>query len=1458
MKGFRMKSSLSSFLNKCLDNTSFLKSIDDGELLSIRHAHDFSYIKFFIKFSNLVQEQIIENCQNSIAEQLKINKVFICPKYTPTLLNESSFPYLLTRIKGISQMISGLLEDSILELGEKTLTIHLKHGGYGLLHKFGAEKKIEQLILDEFSFSLRVVFDGVKELSEKESTSLQNLLAKQSDSEKKCVKSHSESTPPWEETPIEQTPPKMNNMIEKTDYEAFDYPFLLNNTKIIKGKKITKEPDTLISIQDEKKNIAVWGEIFDIQAREYKEGTRLLRIFSITDFTNSISFKVFSSLEKEDNYADLKVGTSVYLYGNVEYDVYDRSLVFNPFSIMRVEKKVRLDTASEKRVELHLHTNMSTMDAVTPTRELIQTAYQWGHKAIAITDHGVAQAFPDAMNAVEEIRSRGGEFKVIYGVEAYLVDDLIGAVSGDMKQDFSGEFIVFDVETTGLNPQKERLTEIGAVLLKDGEIIDRFQTFVNPNRPIPPKISKLTGIFDDMVSNAPEEEEALNAFLTFSNGRVLVAHNAGFDISFLQATAQRCQIPFSSTYIDTLPIARTLYPQLKNHKLDTVTKHLQLEDFNHHRAIDDATILAKMFAKMTSDLTEQFQITSIDKINQYMHNSKDSKKGKSYHCIILVKNQIGLKNLYRLISYAHLDYFYKKPRTLKSLLQKYREGLIIGSACEAGELYQAVLNGKNQEDLLKVASFYDYLEIQPLGNNDFMIQNGTVADKNALIDINKTIIQLGEKLNRPVIATCDVHFLHPTDSLFRAIIMASLKYKDADRQPPLYLRTTEEMLDEFSYLGKEKAYEVVIKNTNQIAEKVEDIRPIPLGTYPPSIEGSDEDLQRITYETARKIYGDPLPEIVQNRLERELSSIIKHGFAVLYMIAQKLVDKSVRDGYLVGSRGSVGSSFVATMAGISEVNPLPPHYVCPKCQYSEFTQDRSVGSGYDLPSKVCPQCGADLNADGHDIPFETFLGFDGDKAPDIDLNFSGEYQSQAHKYTEELFGKDHVFKAGTISTVAEKTAYGFVLKYLEEREKTIGRAEHLRLAKGCQGIKRTTGQHPGGMVVIPENYEVYDFTAVQHPADDSNSDIITTHFDFHSLHDTILKLDILGHDVPTLYKHLERLTNISVMDIPPNDEKVISLFTSPKALGVESDEIFSQTGTLSLPEMGTNFVRQMLIDAQPKCFSDLLQISGLSHGTNVWLNNAQDLIKDGVCTISNVIGTRDSIMTYLLKKGLEPKSAFKIMEITRKGKAPTLLNDDFKRQMLDHGVPQWYIDSCLKIKYMFPKAHAAAYVISATRLGWYKLYKPLEYYAAYFSVRGGDFDVESALGGKEEVRRKLLALKAKGNDRTVKENDTYETLLIINEMLCRGFSFLPIDLYQSHATQYQIQNGCIRLPFNSLKGLGDNAAKNLQEACEKGTFISVEELIERSHISKTIVEALEDIGALQGLPKTSQLSLFQI
>lgn len=1439
------------FFSPYIDMSGFPPLISSGEVRKIQIDSENRVLSVKIRFSSPVERETLYKLENQVAacKQLRLSRAVISPEYPAECFSLDYYPNLVLELKRREASINGTLKDSSPRLENGALVISLHHGGGEFLLSKHADHILSNLIYDEFGIKLPVRFDGVLAIDETNPVHIERM--KQTEEKKrrqavvKMVEEHEASLKqaPRKTISIRSGDTLMPCIVPETAREIFGH--------IGKGK-----PVALSTITPDIGSVMVWGEIFSVDQKETRDKQRKIYSINITDYTGSITLKIIEMVNQCKTLDTLTVGSTILVRGDVEYDKYDHEIVLRPRGIATVEQLKVEDTAPEKRVELHMHTSMSSMDGVNSASDLVKRAAQWGHPAVAITDHGVAQAFPDAMNAAAEMAKKGKPIKVIYGMEAYFVNDLVPAVKGDTDKTFQDEFIAFDIETTGLSPNSDRITEIGAVRIVNGEVRDSFDTFVNPERPIPAKITELTGITDEMVKDAPSEEEALRSFFDFcGENAVLIAHNADFDTSFIRTAALRHGMEFKNTYIDTIPMCRSLLKGIKNYKLDTVAKFLKLEDFHHHRACDDAAILAKIFLCLLQRTAEDTGAKRISEINTSLAGG-DVKKIKSYHMIILAKNRVGLKNLYKLISKSHLDYFYRNPRIPKTELMRLREGLLIGSACQAGELYEAIYEGQPWQRLCEIASFYDYLEIQPLGNNEFMIREGMVPDEEKLREFNRTIVRLGEKLNKPVVATCDVHFMDPKDGAYRKILMAGLGYKDTDEQAPLYFRTTNEMLEEFSYLGKEKAYEVVVKNTNLIADMVEQLKPIPDGTFPPFIEGAEEQLTNIVWTRAKEIYGDPLPEIVQKRLERELDSITKHGFSILYMTAQKLVADSVKHGYLVGSRGSVGSSFVANLAGISEVNPLEPHYVCPKCKHSEFITDGSYGSGFDLPPKKCPVCGTDYNRDGHTIPFETFLGFDGDKTPDIDLNFSGEYQSSAHRYTETLFGKDNVFKAGTIATVADKTAIGFVKKYEEEKGIVLHRAEELRLAMGCTGVKRTTGQHPGGMVVVPKGMEIYDFCPVQHPANDATSDSITTHFDFHSIHDTICKLDELGHDVPTIYRYLEDYTGIPVMNVSMSDPEVMSLFRSTEALGVKPEDIDSPTGTFSLPEVGTNFVRQMLVDSKPKTFSDLLQVSGLSHGTDVWLGNAQELIKNGTCTISEVIGTRDSIMTYLLHKGLEPKMAFKIMEIVRKGKAPTKLTADYIQAMKDHGVPQWYIDSCMKIKYMFPKAHAAAYMISTLRLGWYKVHRPVEYYAAYFTVRGEDFDGALVMQGREAVRRRMNEISMKGKDATAKDEAAYATLQIVNEMLARGIEVLPVDLYKSEAKKFIVEDQKIRLPFMSLAGIGEAAAKSLAEARKKGKILSIQDLRERTNVSKSVIETLAAAGVLDGLPESSQMTLF--
>lgn len=1435
------------------------QQISQGELTQLNINKQARLITLAVKFNGLVERNTLFDTEKLITKTLAYHTV-IKPHFPTELFSADYFPQLYAAVRRDIPSINGTLNNAEVRFENNTLTINLLNGGKTLLDSKGFDKALIKLVSEEFNLYISVNYTGTFEVEENS----EEYKAAIQDAQEKINRENLQKAAEFYQEEVETAEKREEKHAENTTVEIevregkFATPQIIQSSiRPLYGRSIRGKMIPISSISGDSGRIVVWGDVFDIEKKVTKSGDKNIFTIDITDYTGSTTAKVFNSIKESAVIDNIKKGDTIVVQGDVEYDKYAGELVVNARSIGTAQKVKVVDNAEKKRVELHMHTNMSQMDAVTSAGDLVNRAYQWGHKAVAITDHGVAQAFPDAMKAADKINKDEEKIKIIYGVEAYFMDDLVESVKGDADTGFDGTFICFDIETTGLSAARDKITEIGAVKVENGVITDTFSTFANPEMPIPQKITQLTGITDDMVKDAPSQSEAVGAFLDFAGDNVLVAHNAPFDTSFIAKACEDMGREYNYTSIDTVAISRAILTDIKNCKLDTVAKFLRLGDFNHHRATDDAEMLARIFINLCQRLTDDYGITKTNDINTKIAGG-DFKKLPTYHQIILVKNKTGLKNLYRLISYSHLNYFYKKPRIPKSELVKYREGLIIGSACCAGQLYMAILEGKPWGELKQIASFYDYLEIQPAGNNSFMIRDGRFNSVDELHEIDRTIIKLAKELGKPVCATCDVHFMDPTDSEFRKILMAGQGFKDAEQQAPLYFRTTAEMLKEFEWLGKDKAYEYVVENPNKIADMCEYIRPIPKGTFPPNIEGAQEQLIDITWKRAKEKYGDPLPEIVKARLDKELNSITTYGFSVLYMTAQKLVADSEAHGYLVGSRGSVGSSFVATMSGISEVNPLCPHYVCPNCKHSEFITDGSYGSGFDMPPKNCPECGTLMDQDGHEIPFETFLGFKGDKVPDIDLNFSGEYQSKSHRYTEELFGKNNVFKAGTISTVAEKTALGFVKKFAQERGLVMHKAEEKRLAIGCTGVKRTTGQHPGGMVVVPRTNDVYDFCPVQHPANDVNSDNITTHFDFHSIHDTITKLDELGHDVPTIYHYLELYTGIPVMKVSMSDPEVMSLFTSPKALGVTEEDIDSKTGTFSLPECGTAFVRGMLIEAQPKTFTDLLQIAGLSHGTDVWLGNAQELIHNGTCTISEVIGTRDSIMTYLMHKGLEPGMAFKIMEIVRKGNATKLLTEEHFKAMREHNVPEWYIDSCMKIKYMFPKAHAAAYMIATLRLGWYKVHKAVEYYAAYFTVRSENLDGAIAMQGHQAVRDKMNNIKQKQSvhEATAKDEAEFQTLQIVNEMMARKIEFLPVDIYKSEAKMFKVEDGKIRLPFSSLPGVGGAAADSLAETGKHTEYLSIEDMQIKTKVTKAVIETLKDVGVLKDLPESSQMSLF--
>ena len=1360
---------------------------------------------------------------------------------TPEALAAGYWGSIKTLVSQKSKICAGVIADAEWRVTEHKLQILVKHNMAYYLAQKHLDDAIASMIHTETGETLLVQFKNQK-ATEADRAALENNRKKK-----------------FEELSRQIITTQAEAVQEKANAEVAAVSSSVSKG-ILLGKEINGANQKIIDTKILGENVIIEGSIYNIEPREIR-GEKYIVSFDITDLSDSTTVKFFVKKSVFDAELSDKIKKGKYLrvQGEVQFDKYTKEIDIMAKNIMAAAAPApRMDDAEEKRVELHLHTQMSSMDGVTPVKKYIERAIAWGHKAIAITDHGVVQAFPDAMNAIGK-----SDLKVIYGVEAYLIDDLGSVVTMPRGQSLDDTFVVFDIETTGLSKETESITEIGAVKVVDGKIIDRFSTFVNPERPIPAEITKLTGITNEMVADAPVITEILPRFLEFCQDAVLVAHNANFDTGFIRLNAERkCGIEVKNTVLDTLELSRSLLPELKKHKLDIICEQLGVSLEGHHRAVNDAEATAEVFLKFINMLVEK-EIYKVDDINVFSSQTVNYKKLKAYHAIILAKDYVGLRNLYELISLSHIDYYFRRPRIPKSKLIQHREGLILGSACEAGELYRALLDKKPKQVIEELVNFYDYLEIQPLGNNRFMIESPKVESVHSMEDIiaiNKQIVALGEEHNKPVVATCDVHFIDPQDAAFRKIIMAAEGFADADKQAPLYFRTTKEMLKEFTYLGEEKAREIVITNTNKIADMIEKIKPIPDDTFPPKIEGADEELRQICMDKAISIYGDPLPPIVQDRLETELNSIISNGYAVLYIIAQKLVWKSVADGYLVGSRGSVGSSFAANMAGITEVNSLPPHYICDHCKYSDFESETvkafamEEASGCDMPDKDCPVCGHKLRKDGHDIPFQTFLGFEGDKEPDIDLNFSGDYQQQAHAYTEVLFGKGKVFKAGTIGTLADKTAYGFVKKYFDAREITPHNAEIQRLTEGCTGVKRTTGQHPGGLMVVPSDHDIHEFCPIQRPANDVNSTVTTTHFDYHSISGRLLKLDLLGHDDPTVIRMLYDLTGVNPQDVPLGDPETMSLFESPKALGVTEEEINCKTGTLGIPEFGTKFVRGMLIDTKPKTFADLLRISGLSHGTDVWLGNAQTLIENGTITLKETISTRDSIMIYLINKGVEKKKSFKIMEKVRKGKG---LTEEDIADMKASDVPDWYIESCQKIKYMFPKAHAAAYVMMAFRIAYFKINYPEAYYASYFSVRAcDDFDYSCMCQGIDVARDAILEIQAKGQEATAKDKNKQTVLEIVVEFYARGFKFCPIDLYRSDAKNFLPTEEGLLPPFSSLQGLGVNAAQSIVEGRKDGEFNTLEELKERTSLGRSLIDLLKENGVLDGIPETNQLCLF--
>ena len=1246
---------------------------------------------------------------------------------------------------------------------------------------------------------------------------------------------------------------RMKAIKEREENGGAEGPFQL-------GIAVPKDAPTvsLDLIDQEESSLVIQGYVFDVEIRELRS-KRSIMTMKITDYTNSIIVKKFSNgREDEEMMKRAKAGMWVRARGPIQTDTYLNELVMMARDIQEVrppEGAVREDTAPEdrKRVELNIHTKMTQMDSVSSASDIIARAAKWGHPAVAITDESNVQAFPEAFNA-----GKANDIKVIFGMEANVVDDGVPIVYEPAPRDLATDtYVVFDVETTGLSSAYDTIIELAAVKVKDGEIIDTFESFANPNHPLSELTTKLTGITDDMVEDAPQVDEMIKKYVDFIGDSVMVAHNASFDMGFFYEACRRAGVEVPAyPVIDTLELSRMLYPELRSHRLNTLAKRFGVELTQHHRAIYDTEATAELFLKFLDDLLEK-GITTLDVINDYIDNEDAYKRSRPFKCTLLVQNDVGLKNLFKLVSYSHIDYFYRVPRIPRSVLVEHREGLLIGSGNENGEVFTAFMQ-KSEEEAAEVAKFYDYLEVHPKSAYAPLIEQDLIHDEWDLEDIMRKMVKVANQLEKPLCATGNARYIDPTDKGYREVLIRSQGGANPLNRvelPDVHFLTTDEMLEEFSFLGEELAEEIVIDNTQKIADQIEHVQVIKDELYTPHIEGAEEEVKQLTYDKAHEIYGETLPEIVEKRIEKELNSIIDNGFAVIYLISHKLVKKSLEDGYLVGSRGSVGSSLVATMMDITEVNPLPPHYVCPSCHESKFFTDGSVASGYDLPRKKCETCDVPLMKDGQDIPFETFLGFKGDKVPDIDLNFSGDYQPRAHEYTRELFGEDYVFRAGTIGTVAEKTAYGYVLGFMENEQKVLRRAEIDRLVQGSSGVKRSTGQHPGGIIVVPNTMDIYDFTPIQYPANDLEAAWKTTHFDFHSIEDNLLKLDILGHDDPTMIRMLQNLSGIDPLTIPTDDPGVMSLFTSPNALGVDEEQIACKTGTLGVPEFGTRFVRQMLEETKPSTFSELVQISGLSHGTDVWLGNAQELIKNKTCVLSEVIGCRDDIMVELIYKGLEPATAFQIMEFVRKGRG---LKPEWEEEMRKHDVPEWYIDSCKKIKYMFPKAHAAAYVLMALRIAYFKVHYPIMYYAAYFTVRASDYDLETMIQGSAAIRSKIKEIDSKGREASPKEKNLVVVLEIALEMTERGFRFEKPDLYKSEASEFIIEGDALIPPFDAIPSLGTNVAKQIVEARKDGKFLSKEDLQQRGRVSKTVIEYMDNLGCLEGMPESNQLSIFDL